>query len=198
MKNPKACHVDDFGYITFEAVPVQNDWDNEGRWELTRVRPCDLEDLQGFYEKNSGGLMLDAFDLTPEALAHNTLDEEYTKAGFKREIHRLAVKKNGELKAIVLVNRTDIGLNFSELTNATKIFVLDSSGFKKQDFRFIMTLVAMKFNFERLPLLVYPLAYLKSVDIPCDKTYCCNIMSMYYWDEYMRYLREFMKRAKLS
>jgi hypothetical protein len=130
-------------------------------------------------------------------LSCNTLDEEYRKAGFRREIQRLAVKKNGELKAVVLVNRTDIGLNFSELTNATKVFVVDSVGFKKNDFRLIMALVAMKYNLERFPLLVYPVTYLETARIMYEKVYSCNIMSLRYWDEYMRYMREFMKKAKV-
>jgi hypothetical protein len=197
MKNPKVCHVDNFGYLSYEAVPAHSDWGSDGRLELAKARAADLEDLQGFYEKVSNGLLLDAFDLTPEALLNNTLDEEYRKAGFNREIHRLAVKKNGELKAVILVNRTDIGLNFSELTNATKIFVVDSSGFKKNEFHVIMMLIAMKFNLVRFPLLVYPLSYLDAACIPYEKVYSCNIMSLYYWDEYMRYMREFMKKAKV-
>jgi hypothetical protein len=197
MKNPKACHVDNFGYLSYEAGPIHDDWGSDGSLELVKARSVDLEDLQGYYDKVSGGLLLDAFDLTPEALSCNTLDEEYRKAGFRREIQRLAVKKNGELKAVVLVNRTDIGLNFSELTNATKVFVVDSGGFKKNDFKVIMALVAMKYNLERFPLLVYPVTYLDTARITYEKVYSCNIMSLRYWDEYMRYMREFMKKAKV-
>ncbi len=76
------------------------DWDEDGRWELAKVRRGDLEDLQGFYEKVSGGLLLDAIDMSPAAFEHNTLSEEYAKAGFRREIHRLAIRKNGNSKLL--------------------------------------------------------------------------------------------------
>jgi hypothetical protein len=197
MQNPKACHVDDFAYLNYDAISVPRDWDSGGKLELTKARQGDLEELQGFYEKSSGGLLLDAFDLVPEAVHSNTLDEEYRKAGFQREIHRLAVKKDGEIIAIILVNRTDIGLNFSELTNATKLFVLDNVRFKKADFNVVMMLIAMKFNIDGFPLLVYPKEYVEIANIPSDKVYCCNIMSLRYWDDYMRYMRDFMKRAKV-
>jgi hypothetical protein len=198
MKNPKACSVDDFGYLSFHGMPTAGDWDDDGRWELAKVRRGDLEDLQGFYEKASGGLMLDAIDMTPEAIDRNTLSEEYAKAGFRREVHRLAVRKNGELKAVVAVNRTDIGMNFSELTNATQMLVVDGTGFSKRDFGLMMSLVAVKFGLERIPLLVYPLDYLAKAGIPYEKTYSFNVMSLHFWDEYMRYLRDFMKKAKVS
>jgi hypothetical protein len=198
MKDNKACSVDDFAYLNFEGVPRPGEWDEDGRWELAKVRKGDLEDLQGFYEKASGGLMLDAIDMTPESIDHHSLSEEYAKAGFKREIHRLAIRKNGELKAVLAVNQTNVGLNFSELTNATKVFVVDGNGFSKRDFGLMMSLIAVKFGMQRVPLLVYPFSYLEKAGIPFEKTYAFNVMSLHYWDDYMRYLREFMKKAKIS
>ncbi len=46
--------------------------------------------------------------------------------------------------------------------------------------------------------MVYPLDYLVKIGIPSEKTYAFNVMSLHYWDDYMRYLREFMKKAKVS
>jgi hypothetical protein len=34
-------------------------------------------------------------------------------------------------------------------------------------------------------------------EIPFEKTYCCNILNSQNWDDYMRYMRTFMKKAKL-
>lgn len=198
MDNPKICSVDEFGYISFHGAPTPGEWDDDGRWELAKARRGDLEDLQGFYEKVSGGLTLDAIDMTPDALEQNTLTEEYAKAGFRREMHRMAIRKNGELKAVVVVNLMNIGMNFSELTNATKLFVVDGNGFSKRDFGLMMSMVAVKFGLERIPLLVYPLDYLAKAGIPHEKTYAFNVVSMHYWDNYMRYLREFMKKAKIN
>lgn len=195
--NPKVYSVDDFALLNFQGLPTGEEWDDSGRWELAKVRRGDLEDLQGFYEHVSGGLMLDAIDMTPEAIDRDTLSEEYAKAGFRREIHRLAIRKNGELKAVVLVNCTDLGLNFSELTNATKFFVIDGSGFGKRDFELMMSLVAIKFGLGRVPLLVYPYNYLDKAGIPYDKVYSFDVMNLHYWDDYMNYLREFMKKAKV-
>jgi hypothetical protein len=198
MNNPKACSVDDFGYLNFHVLPNSGNWGEDARWELGKARRGDIEDLQGYYEKVSGGLMLEAIDLTPEAAEHDTLTEEYAKAGFHREMHRLAIRKDGVLKAVVAVNRTDIGMNFSELTNATKVLVVDADGFNRSDFELMMSLVACKLCLERILLLVYPVNYLAQIGIKSDRTYAFNVMSLSYWDDYMRYLREFMKKAKVS
>ena len=195
--NPKIYSIDNFAFINCQGLQAHDDWDDCGRWELAKARRGDLEDLQGYYEKVSGGLLLEATDMTPEAIDLNTLSAEYAKAGFRHEVHRMAIRKNGELKAVVLVNRTDIGLNFSELTNATKVFVVDSIGFGKRDFELMMSLVAVKFGLGRFPLLVYPVSYLAKVGILFDKEYCFNIMNLHYWDDFMCYLRNLMNKAKV-
>lgn len=197
MNNPKACSIDDFAYLKFEMTPTDDDWDTEGRWELTATRKGDLVDLRGYYEKVSGGLMLDAFDLTPESMGTCSLPEEYANSGFKREVHLMSIRKNGELKAILAINKTDIGLNFSDLTNAMQVFVVDGCGFKQKDFKFMLSLAALKFQIKKFPVMVFPTAYMTNNDIPFEKTYRCNIISSQSWDDYMRYLRSFLKRARV-
>ncbi len=196
LNNPKACSIDDFAYFNFEAVPAE-DGAKTGRWKLTATSKGDLEDLQGCYENNSGGLLLDAFDLTPESMGINTLSDEYSKSGFKREIHHMSIKKNGELKAVLAVNRTDVGLNFSDLTNALQMYIVDGSGVKPQDFKFILSLVAAKFDMKQFPVMVYPAEFMTDNNIPYEKIYRCNVISSQFWDDYMRYLHKFMKRARI-
>jgi len=196
LNNPKACSIDDFAYLNFEAIPV-DDVDTSGRWDLSVTNKGDLEDLRGFYEKSSGGLLLDAFDLTPESMGINTISDEYAKSGFQREVHHMSIRKNGELKAVLAVNRTDVGLNFSDLTNALQIFVMDGNGFNQQDFNTILSQVAARFNMKGFPVMVYPTGFMTVKNIPFEKTYRCNVISSHFWDDYMRYLRNFLKRAKV-
>ncbi len=197
LNNPKACSIDDFAYLNFEAVPTDDDWDKASRWELSVARKGDLEDLRGCYEKISGGLLLDAFDLTPESMGINTLSDEYSKSGFKREVHHMSIRKNGELKAVLAINRTDVGLNFSDLTNALQMYVVDDSGFKPQDFKFMLSLVADRFTMRKFPVMVHPAGFMADKNIPYEKTYRCNVISSHFWDDYMRYLHKFMKRARI-
>jgi hypothetical protein len=197
LDNPKASSIDAFAYLSIEATTSDDEWNTENRWELTAARKGDLEDLCGFYEKVSGGLLLDALDMTPESLDNKSLSEAFSASGFKREIHYLSIRKNGELKAVLAVNRADMGLNFSELPNTTQVFVVDGNGFKPQDFRAMLSQLAIKFNMEKFPVMVYPTEFMTDNNILFEKTYCCNILSSQYWDDYMRYMLKFMKKAKV-
>lgn len=196
LNNPKACSIDDFAYLNFDPIQV-DEKDSTESWELSATHKGDLEDLRGFYERKSGGLLLDAFDLTPESMGLKTLSEEYAKSGFQREVRHISVRKNGELKAIMAVNRTDVGLNFSDLTNAVQVFVVDSDGFKQQDFKIMLSQISSDFSVKQFPVLVYPTDFMVEKNISFEKTYRCNVISSLFWDDYMRYLHNFLKRARV-
>jgi len=61
----------------------------------------------------------------------NKLTKEYQRLGFKRERHLLSLKKDGMLKAVVMVNISDMGLNLAGLTNCIKVVAIDSDGLTK-------------------------------------------------------------------
>jgi len=199
MNNPKICSIDPYAFINYEANPVDPDWEADGRWEIAKTTMADLEELNGFYNQTSGaGMSLAATDMLPSSLQTGTLSAEYEKMGFKREIHRMSVRKNGELKAVTAVNITDLGLNLSELSNAVHIYIVDGTGFAKKDLRLMMSLLAVKFNLEQYPAMVYPAEFLDKVGMAADKTYTLMTVNLAHWDDYMRYTTEFLKRAKLN
>jgi hypothetical protein len=199
MNNPKICSIDPYAFINFEVNPVDPDWQADGRWEIAKTTVADLEELNGFYNQTSGGGMsLAATDMLPSSLQTGTLSAEYEKLGFRREIHRMSVRKNGVLKAVTAVNITDLGLNLSELSNAVHIYIVDGSGFTRQDLRLMMSLLAVKFNLKRYPAMVYPGEFLDKVGESADRTYTLITVNLKHTDEYMRYTTDFLKRAKLN
>jgi len=199
MNNPRICSIDPYAFINFEVNPVDPDWQADGRWEIAKTTVADLEELNGFYNQTSdGGMSLAATDMLPSSLQTGTLSAEYEKLGFRREIHRMSVRKNGVLKAVTAVNITDLGLNLSELSNAVHIYIVDGTGFTRQDLRLMMSLLAVKFNLERYPAMVYPGEFLDKVNLAADKTYNLMTVNLAHWDDYMRYTTDFLKRAKLN
>ena len=199
MDNPQICSVDPFAFISYEARAPDCDWDEEGRWEIAKTTVADLEELNGFYNQASGGGMsLAATDMLPESLQGGTLSQEYAKMDFNRELHRMSVRKNGELKAVMAINITDVGMNLSELSNAVHIYIVDGAGFGKKDLRLMMSLIAVKFNLKHYPAMVYPAEFLEKVEIPAEKIYNLMTVNLAHWDDYMRYTTEFLKKAKLN
>ena len=92
-------------------------------WQLVKARSEDLAELETFYEHVSGGLMLNALGLEPDMLDSNESSEEFQKLGFKRERYLYSLKKDGKLKAVAMVNISDVGLNLSDLTNCINFIV---------------------------------------------------------------------------
>ncbi|MDZ7582501.1 MAG: hypothetical protein U5R30_18450 [Deltaproteobacteria bacterium] len=99
------------------------------------MQPEDLVELKDFYEYDSGGLMLEALDLDPGRMNRAGLAEEYRRLGFKKEKHLYALKADGQLKAIIMVNISDFGFNLSNLTNCIKCIVVDQEGLTDDIFK---------------------------------------------------------------
>ena len=192
IKNPKGCSLDSFAYFHFDNR-TQSAQDLPDGWQIFETRPEDLQDLADFYEHTSGGLMLDAIDLKPEKMDGNGLSDEYRQLGLTRERHLYSLKNNGQLKAILLANLSDIGLNLSNITNCVKVFVMDKSEFSADILQTAISKVADITGKEDFPALLYPAAFADEQIIPYDKLYNLWVCSLQYSDPYFRYLARLLR-----
>ena len=190
--DPKGCSLDSFAYQQFNNTPRSTPDMPEG-WQITETRAEDLEELAGFYEHMAGGLMLDALDLRPEKLDCTDLSREYTKLGLTRQRHLYSLKHNDQLKAVFLVNQSDIGLNLSDITNCVKAFVTDAQDFSSDIFQAAVAKIANITSKKDFPTLIYPAAYADENDITYDKTYNLWVCSLQYSDAYFRYLKRLVR-----
>jgi hypothetical protein len=150
-------------------------------------------DLGNYYEYESGGLMLDALDLEPEMIGRSELQKEYQRHGFKKEKYLFSLKKGDLLKAVIYVNKSDIGLNLSNLTNSVHVFVLDSDDLNKHILYQLLSLAANKMNIDELTVLMYPVACANNLYIPYEKLYNLWVISTKYTDPYFRYLERLLR-----
>jgi hypothetical protein len=192
LNNPGGCSLDTFAYFHLRR-PRQGEWDMPPLWELTQTLPQDLREMGGYYRRESGGLMLSALDLEPHVADRNQLSREYQKLDFKRESHLFSLKKNGCLKAIIMVNISDIGLNMSNLTNSIKAIVLDSDDLPRNVFFEALARLSTKYEEDEIPVLVYPVSYAESHDIAYEKLYTMWVLSMRHTDDYFSYLEGMIK-----
>ncbi|MDY6792075.1 MAG: PilZ domain-containing protein [Thermodesulfobacteriota bacterium] len=192
IKNPKKCSVDAFAYFHFENTPSIKH-EVSGQWELTETRREDLVELEKFYEHESGGLMLSALDLEPEMDDLDELVKEYQRYGFKRKKYLFSLKMNKMLKAIVLVNISDIGLNLSDLTNGTKVIVLDNDELSRGVLYWMLSLVSEKTGQENVSILLFPAVYAEQKAIPFEKIYNLWISRTQNSDEYFSYVDRLLR-----
>ena len=152
-----------------------------------------MQELENFYQHTADGIMLDALDLKPERINIEGLAEEYHGLGLKRGRHLYALRDNGQLKAIVMVNIADLGLNLSELTNCIKIFVLDSQNLPKEIIFTVISTVENSFPQDEIPVLLFPAAYADNQGIACEKHYNLWVINLQYTDPYFRYLNRLLR-----
>jgi len=193
IMDQKGCSLDTFAYFHHRRDFAQ-EWDNSGPWSLTKAQGDDLIELEFFYEKESGGLMINAFDLEPGIIESGDLRKEYAKLGFKRERHLFSLKKDGVLKAIFIVDEADIGINLSDLTNCIKVIVVDPDDLPKNTLQLILSLLLVKFGAQELPVLLYPLSYAQSQTIPYEKLYTLWILNLQFLDQYFKFCETLLNK----
>jgi hypothetical protein len=195
LKNPKGCSLDTFAYFHFQR-PFQRQEHLPALWELTEIHPDDLRELTSFYGQESGGLMLDALDLTPDVADREQLSREYHKLNLKRESRLYALKKNDSLKAVIMVDVSEVGLNMSNLTNCTKVIVLDSDDFPRDVLTGMLARVSENYEEGAMPVLLYPVTYAESQSILYEKLYTLWVQNMQYTDHYFDYLKGLIKSVQ--
>ena len=177
INDPKGCSIDTFAYLHYQRN-FSDDWNFSGPWALTRSTPEDLLELESFYEQESGGLMLHALNLEPDMADNDELSQEYQRLGFTMKRHCYTLRKHGNIKAMVTVNLSDVGLNLSDLTNCIQVIILDPESFPKEIVFLTLSILTHKYQQNDIPVLVYPVSYAEASDIAYDKKYslwCLNI-----------------------
>jgi hypothetical protein len=195
IRNRKICSQDQFAYFHINARDSLPEGDTH-QWELSLARNEDLRELASFYNHESGGLMINALNLEPGNTDQSELAQEYQKLGFKRERYVYALKRFGNLKAILIINLSDVGLNLSDLTNCLQVMVIDSQNLSSSILiRTIRTLM-QQHGQESMPVLLFPVEYALAVSLPLDKKYNLWVMSPQYSDDYFRYLSRLLRFVK--
>ena len=195
LKNSKACSLDEMAYLhvrrEFNSLLRMSD-----AWGLSATVKTDLQDLEDFYEDQSGGLMIDALDLEPSMLGVDDISREYAEIGFKRERHLFSLKHNGSLVAIFMINLSDVGLNMSELTSCVNVFVLDPEELNRDTLSLALSILFIRFCQEEMPVLIYPLSYAQSQQISYERVYNLWVLSMLHTDKYFGFLDRLLKTVK--
>jgi len=192
IHDPKGCSIDTFAYYHHRCNLTRVASLPES-WQLTDVSEIDLLELENFYEHVSGGLMLDATDLRLNRLSIDKLSEEYEHLGLKRERQLFALRHENQLKALVMVNLTDLGLNLSDLTNCIKIFVVDQKALSTNILNAALDVLATKFQKTNMPALLYPATYADQQGIAYEKRYNLWAFSLRFSDQYFKYINRLLR-----
>lgn len=184
----KGCSMDLFAYISYPALSLAIRLP-EG-WSLRECSSHDFWKLNRFYGHFSGGLLLDSLSLEKDDLNDEPLEEVYKRLGFLRKWDTYSLTYKGELCAVLIVNQSNLGINFSELLRSIKVIVTNA---EDMPWNVLSTAVAQLtgvFQSDRIPVLIYPFSYVKAKNVPYEKQYQLWIMSVQYGNEWMEYMEK--------
>jgi hypothetical protein len=187
LNNPKGCSIDTFAYYYNDVIPPC-DWDLTGSWELKKATGDDLLDFAAFYENQSGGLLTSALDLEADSFGQETINQEFKTLGIKKDREIFAFKENRRLKAIIILNISDLAVNLSELTNCLQIFVLDKN-LPVKTLNCAINLISIRSPHANIPKLIFPVDYADAEQIDYEKLYCLWIFKTKYSDFGLRQMR---------
>ncbi len=192
IDNPKACSVDAFAFVNSAGSGDSEDLP-EG-WTLETAVAENFTDLEYFYKERSDGLMLAALDLEQESWRRDDLAEEYRRLGFRRERHCFALKFAGAIRALLVANVSDVGLNLSDLTNCINAVVLDPEGLTPATLQSALSQVLRITGQQDVPALIYPLSWAEDNQIPFQKAYNLWVLRIHgQSDAYFRYLNRLLR-----
>jgi hypothetical protein len=195
IDDPRMCSEALFAYFH-----MQCDYDvkgEQGEYSLSPADDDDLRELSSFCQHESGGLMIGALDLEPGDIDHTDLSEAFRKLGLRRERHVYAMKANGRLQAVAMVNLADIGLNLSDLTNSITLFVLDHRELTYETFYDALSVLMKRFRQQEIAVLVFPEAAAKSLKMTIEKRYVMwSLMPQYSSDSFYRSMRVILRAGQ--
>ncbi|MCG6909320.1 MAG: PilZ domain-containing protein, partial [Deltaproteobacteria bacterium] len=186
INDNKKCCLELFAYFHFNNSDYKS-MNTHWSWGLTETDGDDLEELNAFYTKKSTGMMLKAFDLE-DATNGKDIYKAFEKSGLKRNRFLFSVKIDQKLKAILMVNVANVGLNLSDLTNATTIIVVDEEGLSIDIIKTALSLLTAKLNLVNIPVLIYPSIFAENSSIDKEREYCLWILDTQYGDSYFKYV----------
>jgi hypothetical protein len=189
INHSKACSLDEFTYIHYHCHSNMQIHMSDS-WEVLKTTYDDLVELESFYEQTSDGLMIQAFDLSPEPemTERNELANEYKKKNLKRKRLLFSLKHHGSLRVVFQLNISDVSLNLSDLTNCITAFVIDAESLTTDILFSTIYGLSNEYDLKKIPLLLYPHSFTESLSIPYEKLYNLWILDTQFSDDYFRHL----------
>jgi hypothetical protein len=173
LNRPKLSSVDAFAYLHLRFDRTQYESHSESNWQFQPASSSDLNELERFYDKASGGLAIKALGLEPHATEREMidLDSEFAKANLRRRKSLFALKCDGSLKALIMAVDSDDGLNMSNLMKCVHAFVTDEENLPFEELVKHLNGLSSFYQEKEMPLLLFPSSYARNQSASLERVY---------------------------
>ena len=186
--NPRGCSLDLFAYLNHPKDRAQDPLPKG--WQLRSFEAHHLPELERFYRNVSGGLLLDILSLDGRNEEEESLEEVYRRKGFLRQCSIHALLSGESLKAVLIVNRSNLGINLSDLLNGIKVIVTDPAGLPWEVLNTALAELTPVYPTDTVPLMIYPASYPDEKAVPVAKRYLLWIVAT----QHGKTLREYLEK----
>lgn len=183
---PSHCSVDLFAYVPYEKRG-EPDTLPEG-WSMRRSSVTDLWEMTLAYNHGSGGLLLDAIDVKENSM--DALKRSYAQRGFHRDMECHSLLCGDDLRACLIVDRSDLGVNLAELLNSVKVIAIDPENLPWEVLSTACDVLAETYAIPEVPILIHPEDYARRWQVPVEKHYMLWILAMRHSKGYVEFLHE--------
>lgn len=198
IADPKVCSRDTFAYLYLPQPTRSHQRPAGHEWRLTPSDTEDLAELTAWYDEYSGGLMMKAFNLTNGDSNIRMLSEEYHAIGFRRERRLFTLHRKGRPVVVFVANRSDFGLNMSDLTNCIQVFVIDPQRSSTSVVYRALTKIMAWYQDYSVPVMIYPEIATETLSLPAEKQYTTWVLNLEYTDRYFEYISRLIQVANKS
>jgi hypothetical protein len=188
LNNPQICSLDLFSYVAFPVAKPQNQL--PPGWSLHESTHPELWELGQFYKYYSGGSLLDALNLAHREAVDGSLENVAQRLGFIRKWKTYSLVNKGCLKAVLIVNQSDVGIDLSELLNGIKAIIIDPENLPWEVLSLATAQLTGVYQSEKIPLLIYPSIYADIINMPREKKYNLWITQMQHSNKFVEYMRQ--------
>ena len=197
LGNRESCSEDDFPYTEITAEQ-DGFFDETDSTQLVESTARDFVDLEGFYNSISGGLMLKAMDILPNASYNKDVTAVYKRDNLKRDFKVISLKKGDTLLAVFLIDRADTGINMSELSNSIKVFIVAPHEVTKETLSNVLQELVRKYYEGSARALIFPVSYAEEQGFPYEKKYTLWITGFDFTDKYFKFIRRLLRMQKTN
>ena len=187
VNNSSILSQDTFAYLPCSLDSNKNFLPEE--FKIEELNSEDYEILDKFYQKKSGGgFFLKSlgfgikFDEEP-------LEEIYNRMELTRASKLYSLKENNKLKAVFIIDWSNIGINMSELLNCIKIFVIEMN-LSWEYLKSAINAFGIIYPDDKISVMIYPTEYLNLNNIYTDRYYNLWMLESNYGYEYIDYLKQ--------
>jgi hypothetical protein len=100
----------------------------------------------------------------------------YNKIGLKRESKVFSIKQDGRIKAALIIDTSDLGVNMSELLNSIKILVIDNT-LPWSILQKAVSTLGKVYDSDTIMVLIFPFEYLGQQGVECKKRYYLGVLN---------------------